>query len=164
MSARAFQVGSSWIYADDSENLLTELDKNARLVSTLLSGGGIHRFSYLRSRLSKIHEFAETDTHFKRAMLNFACSRAMVRKLLCATKAGEWYASYFHPTLGDVVALASNATISQLQQGATVKFSDLSRKQFDGAKGSYYWAQGICEHLVWLGLAVHVDEFRIAIR
>lgn len=164
MAARAFQIGSSWFYAEDLESLTIELDGIAQVVRDVLAEGGIHRFSYLSSRLAKIYEFQRKDVHFKRAILNYGCSRALLRKLLCLSKEGEWYASYFHPNMQDVVTEAVNTAYERLRQRQIITFRDLSRALFGGVKGSYYWTQGICEHLVWLRLASHVDNYRITLQ
>jgi hypothetical protein len=157
----AVQIGGTWLYGEDVRSIVAFLDLKSGLLMSVLKGSGVSRYSYLAAIGRKALSLGEGDYELVRALLNYTCARGGAIKLLCRDEREAIYASYVaRPNVGKVQEVV-DVMVRTRKAGGVVRFKELAAQHFGGVTGSYYWAKGVAEHLVYLGLMVSNDKWSV---
>jgi hypothetical protein len=156
----AVRIGGTWLYAEDSRAVADFLEKKSKLLVPVLEKSGVSRFNYLAAVGRKALTLDDGDYELMRALLNYTCARGWAYKILCKDEKEAIYASYIAKTNVAKTQSVVDA-IMHSQSGGVVRFKDLAEREFGGTTGSYYWAKGIADHLVYLGLMSPNDKWSV---
>jgi hypothetical protein len=157
----AVQIGGTWLYGENIGLIEEFLLKKSALLVSVLEKSGISRYSYIAAIGRKALSLDDSDYELVRALLNYTCARGVALKLLCKDEKEAIYASYVAKINAGKAQEVVDAVLRSRKAGHVVRFKDLAERHFGGATGSYYWAKGIAEHLVYLGLMTPNDKWSV---
>lgn len=156
-----FRLGSSWVYADSVESFMTSLVSHAAIANRVLEDTLVINASYYRYLLRTATPLLDYESPYLNAVINYACKLGLNGKLLCKTFNQTIYACYFskasHQLLSDIL----KDMIIALKNDDIIDYYEMSEENFEGKKGTYFWAKSLCEHLVNIGIAKHHNESSI---
>jgi hypothetical protein len=158
---RAVQIGGTWLYAEDAGAVADFLEKKSKLLVAVLEKSGVSRFSYIAAVGRNALALDDGDYELVRALLNYTCARGWSFKLLCKDEKEAIYASYVAKRNVAKTQSVVDQVMRSRKAGGVVRFKELAERQFGGTTGSYYWAKGIAEHLVYLGLLIANDRWSV---
>lgn len=156
-----FRAGATWVYADSLETYTRILADHRRRVSTCLSGTVLATFQYVTVLVREDETLRQYDRRYVQFLANAACAVGLCEKMLAESERGHVYATYLASSNAGLVHRALTKAFVGLDRSRVVRFKQLAESCFGKRKGSFFWARGVCQHLVYMDLATHQDEWSI---
>ena len=156
-----FRAGATWVYAPSTgayrQGLLRHIDRlSVALKATILTTS-----PYLTTLARKDPELRRYERSYILFLANAACRDGSCGKILARSLTDTVYGLYFASRNAGSVRKAVAEAVRATSRERVIRFSELAQRCFGTRKGSYYWARGVCEHLVYLDLARHQDRWSV---
>jgi len=157
----AVRAGAAWVYVDSIETFTNKTVSLANGLLRLIDHSPVIQFSYVNSLSKKSEPYKHFSRELIRYLVNLACSMGLSERLLCQTESGSIYTAYI-PKKHTVTAAGFIEKYQvELERNTSVSFSDAYRGYFGDQRGAYFWSKALLEHLVYLGIARHLDKWRV---
>jgi hypothetical protein len=159
---QAIRAGAAWVYTNAPATFLQETAAHAERIAGVLATQPLCQFSFLATLCRKDRVLAAYEQQYLVYIANLACTMGLAEKFACRTQDGVPYTCYVSAGQAPRIAETIRGLTDRLRRTHTLRFKAVAADLYGGVKGSYYWAKSLLEHLVYLRLASHADQWSVS--
>lgn len=158
----AFQLGATWVYADSIDTVEKTTEKHANILADAIAKEPICQISYVFTLAKSIPSTKKFEPSYIAYVVNLGCKLGLLKKTLCKSYQDNTYGCVFAEKNSSRTLRTFLQLDDLLNEPTSLRFKSASQVLFFGKKGSYYWVKCMLEHLIYLGVLQHSDEWSVS--